>query len=488
MTQPFDKDTAKLVLTIVVIELVSGFTQGYYEPLIPKFGLELGVDASGLQLFNVIPTALAAVLVPFFTRMGDIKGYRFILRIVIPSVFIATILIWAGAAFGSWALVLVGRAFNGAIPVWMPLHIALVHSKTHGQTATNAVSAIVATMTLGTLLGTLTSGFVFNAVGSVAAAVGFIPVLHAICTALVIFVMPEYVTGADKAIDHKGFVLLGLFMIVAILGFTEVVEGGTDTAVGVVFLVAAAAVGVWWYRWEKRAPHPAIDTRVMFSRRLFPLYVAAMCFGAVFYGYLSPVATFLAADPATMGYGYAFGADAISIAETAITGCTVIAAVALPFVLRRLPAKATLIAGFAIALAAFAQWMLPGAGLVKVGLFVSLAGLGLGLVAAAIPVIIPERATDDTKGIATGLFNSSQTLGGALAGGLYVSLLKVGSGADGAITSVGYDVVWIACSAFIVIGLVVVAAFLAGDRASEAAREEKQQPNGAIGARSYNQI
>ena len=137
---------------------------------------------------------------------------------------------------------------------------------------------------------------------------------------------------------------------------------------------------------------------------------------------------------------------------------------------------------------AFAQWMLPGAGIVKVGLFVSLVGLGLGLVAAAIPVIIPERATDDTKGIATGLFNSSQTLGGALAGGLYVSLLKVGSGADGAITSVGYDVVWIACSAFIVIGLVVVAVFLVGDRASEGVREEKQQPNGAIGARSYNQI
>ena len=109
MSRKLDKDTAKLVLTIIIIELVSGFTQGYYEPLIPKFGLELGVDASGLQLFNVIPTALAAILVPFFTRMGDIRGYRFILRIVIPSVLVATVLIWAGAFFGSWALVLVGR-------------------------------------------------------------------------------------------------------------------------------------------------------------------------------------------------------------------------------------------------------------------------------------------------------------------------------------------------------------------------------------------
>ena len=465
MAKEFDKDTAKLVLTIVVIELVSGFTQGYYEPLIPKFGQELGVDASSLQLFNVIPTALAAVLVPFFTRMGDIKGYRFILRIVIPSVLIATVLIWLGAAVGSWALVLVGRAFNGAIPVWMPLHIALVHSKTSGRTATDAVSAIVATMTLGTLLGTLTSGFIYNAVGSVASAVVFIPLLHIVCTLLVIFVMPEYVTGAANEIDRKGFILLGLFMIVAILGFTEVVEGGTDTIIGIVFLVLAAAVGIYWYRYEKRVPNPAIDTTIMFSRRLFPLYVAAMCFGAVFYGYLSPIATFLAADPETVGYGYAFEPDAISIAETVITGCTVIAAVALPFILRKLPAKATLIAGFIIALIAFIQWMLPGTSIVKVGLFVSLAGLGLGTVSAAIPVIIPDRASANTKGIATGLFNSSQTLGGALAGGFYVSLLKVGATADGAITNVGYDVVWIACSAFIVIGLVVVAVFLTDGKA-----------------------
>lgn len=463
MPDSLSKDTAKLVLTIVVIELVSGFTQGYYEPLIPKFGLELGVDASGLQLFNVIPTALAAILVPFLTRMGDIKGYRFILRIVIPAVLVATVLIWAGAAFGSWALVLVGRAFNGAIPVWMPLHIALVHSKTQGRTATSAVSAIVATMTLGTLLGTLSSGFVYNALGSVASAVAFVPVLHLVCTALVVFVMPEYVAGASTAIDRKGFVLLGLFMIVAILGFTTVVEGGATTVAGVVLLVAAALIGTYWYRYEKRVPHPAIDTKVMFSRRLFPLYVAAMCFGAVFYGYLSPIATFLAADPSTLGYGYAFEPDAISIAETVITGCTVVAAAALPFLLRRLPAKGLLIGGFVIALVAFAQWLLPGSSIVRVGLFVSLVGLGLGTVSAAIPVIIPDRATEDTKGIASGLFNSAQTLGGALAGGLYVSLLKIGAAADGTITNTGYDAVWIACSVFIVIGLAVVAIFLTGE-------------------------
>ncbi|MDR1082732.1 MAG: hypothetical protein LBL27_02550, partial [Coriobacteriales bacterium] len=65
--------TFRLVLTIVVIEFVSGFTQGFYEPLIPKFGELLAIDASGLTLFNTIPTAVAALFVPILTRLGDIK-------------------------------------------------------------------------------------------------------------------------------------------------------------------------------------------------------------------------------------------------------------------------------------------------------------------------------------------------------------------------------------------------------------------------------
>ena len=82
--------SAALLVSVLVIELISGFTQGFYEPLLPTMGVDMGVDASGLQLFNVIPTALAAVLVPFLTRMSDLYGYRKIVRIVVPLVFVGT--------------------------------------------------------------------------------------------------------------------------------------------------------------------------------------------------------------------------------------------------------------------------------------------------------------------------------------------------------------------------------------------------------------
>ena len=454
------REQIAMVVTIVVIEFISGFTQGFYEPLIPKFGEAMGVDASGLQLFNVFPTAIAALFVPVLTRLGDIKGYRKLLRLVIPMVFVATVIIWLGALLNSWPLVLVGRVLNGPIAVWLPLHIALVHSRSQGNSATTAVSAIVATMTLGTVVGTACSGFLFNALGNLQTTVIIIPVLQFIAVLLVIFVMPEFVSGADSHIDVRGFVLLGLIMLLAIFGFVEVVEGGMESAIGAALIVAALVVGVFWFRYQKRIEHPAIDVRIMFSRKLFPLYIGAICYGAVFYGFMSPTATFLAADPLTNGYGFAFDPSNISIAQTSILLATVVAALIVPVLVKTLKPKLALMMGFILAAAAFAQWAIPGPNMINLIIFIVLSGLGLGVVSAAIPVIIPDRATKDTKGIATGLFNSSQTLGGALGGGLFISLLKVGATSSGVITSVGYTTVWATCAGILLLGLAIVAVFL----------------------------
>jgi MFS family permease len=386
------------------------------------------------------------------------------LRIVISVVLLATILIMSGVLVKSWALVLVGRLFNGPIAVWLPLHIALVHAKTEGKSATTAVSAIVATMTFGTVAGTASAGFIYGAFESLAPCVVIIPVLILIAALLVFFVMPEFVSGAASHIDVKGFVLLGAIMFVTIIGFVEIVEGGMDTVIGVVALVLAAAIAVYWYRYERRTEYPAIDVKVLFSRQLGPLYLGAICYGAVFYGFLSPLATFLDAKPEQLGYGYGFEPSAISIAQTAILVMTVLAALLLPLIINRIGAKKGLVAGFVLGAVGFLQWALFATTIAKLAFFVVLVGIGLGVVSAAIPVIIPLRAPKGTHGIATGLYNSAQTLGGALGSGLFLSLLKVGATPTGDITAVGYETVWFTCGGFLLIGLVLVLTLLARDQ------------------------
>ncbi|MDR1088456.1 MAG: MFS transporter [Coriobacteriales bacterium] len=472
------RDSFLLILTIVVIEFVSGYLQGFYEPLLPKFASELDIDASNLSLFNVLPTAVGALFVPFFTRLGDIRGYRKILRIAISTVFLASIAVLAGVAMDSWLLVCVGRTFFGAVPVWLPLHIALVHAKTRGERATKAVSAIVATVTVGTVFGTATSGPLYELFAqNLTTTVALIPVLTFLAVLLVFFVMPEFVSGAHPYIDVRGFVLLAAVMFLAIFGFVEIVEGGLDTAIGSVLLIAALIIGIFWFRFEKKQEYPAIDVRLLLSRSMAPLYVAAICMGAVFFGFLSPIATYLAHAPEA-GFGFGFEPLFQSAAQTAILFCTVVAAVLVPFILKRLSPKTALATGFVLGIIGFVQFALLPDSLPQLVAFIVLIGLGIGIINAAIPVLIPERAPQDQRGIATGLYNSSQTLGGALGGGLFLSLLKIGSleGVDSAlaITKVGYTSVWFACAAFFVIGLVVVVVFLAKvKRPYEQTDEEK---------------
>jgi MFS family permease len=466
------KDSFLLVLTIIVIEFVSGYLQGFYEPLLPKFASTLHIDASNLSLFNVLPTAVGALFVPFFTRLGDIRGYRKILRVAIIAVFLASIVLLIGVILNSWALVLIGRLFFGAVPVWLPLHIALVHAKTVGERATKAVSAIVATVTVGTVFGTATSGPLYELFGqSLTTTVTIVPILTFIAVLLVLFVMPEFVSGAHPHIDKLGFLLLAIVMFLAIFGFVEIVEGGIDSLIGAILLVAALIVGVFWFRYEKGQEHPAIDVRLLLSRAMAPLYIGAICMGAVFFGFLSPIATYLAHPPAE-GFGFGFEPIYQSVAQTAILFCTVVAAIMVPFILKRLPPKTTLAIGFILGIIGFLQFALLPDSLPQLACFIILIGIGIGIINAAIPVLIPERAPQDQRGIATGLYNSSQTLGGALGGGLFLSLLKIGSleGVDAAsaITQIGYDCVWFACAGFFLIGLIVVVVFLVkGNRPNE---------------------
>jgi Na+/melibiose symporter-like transporter len=142
---------------------------------------------------------------------------------------------------------------------------------------------------------------------------------------------------------------------------------------------------------------------------------------------------------------------------------TVIAALVVSPLIRLWGSKTILVLGLALAVLAFSSWGIVAVeSLIQVGVFVVLGGLGLGLISAAIPVIIPEVVPQSEKGISTGLFNSAQTLGGALGGGLFLALLKVGanfsSGADSVtleVTNVGYSTVWLTSAGLLGLAMII---------------------------------
>ncbi|MFF8988889.1 hypothetical protein ACF09H_02735 [Streptomyces sp. NPDC014983] len=67
----------------------------------------------------------------------------------------------------------------------------------------------------------------------------------------------------------------------------------------------------------------------------------------------------------------------------------------------------------------------------------------------ALPTVIAEGSDPSRTGVITALYNNAKTLGGAVAGGVFVSLLAASAGrglGDGTPAESGYVTVWLLCA------------------------------------------
>ena len=84
-------------------------------------------------------------------------------------------------------------------------------------------------------------------------------------------------------------------------------------------------------------------------------------------------------------------------------------------------------------------------------------GLGFGMVLGALPALVAELSPRDQKGIATGIYNSLKTLGGAVGGAVFAVVLAA-TVQPGLGASLGaYRTVWVVGIAALAVSVVVLA-------------------------------
>lgn len=426
---------------LVFVEFSSGFLQGYYVPLLNNIRDHLGVTDASIAWFITVQTLAAGVCVPILAKLGDIFGHRRMLRIGIVSVLVGTVLV---AFAPSFPLVLVGRILSGPLAVWLPLELAIVHNQIQGETARRAIGMLISSLTIGALAGTLCAGFFSSFLESPAARLSVPVVIVAVSAVLVFTVIPESTVRTSRAIDWPGFILLAVFMLALLSGIRMLgAEPGLAVAVLVIALVLIA-VFVWW---ELRSKTPALNLRVLFSNRLWPVYLTSFLFGIVLFGTQSITTTFLAGQPDTLGYGFGFSAGQISL----VTGLNMLLAAAGAILYSSIAAKITLkgvlILG-AISVAVGQVMLIVGHLAFPVVLVsIALSGLGGGLLLGGLPAATTEASPDDETGIATGVYNSVKTLGGAIAGAVFASTLGLFLIPEAGASSIGgYITVWVICA------------------------------------------
>lgn len=186
-------------------------------------------------------------------------------------------------------------------------------------------------------------------------------------------------------------------------------------------------------------------------------------------GAQAPLSTFARTDPAATGYGLGLDAGAVSIIIGAYVLSLAVGALTLPLLSRLTSPRMALViaSGFvAVGYLMFLPWHDT---LTQTLINMVVAGLGSGVLVAALPAAAAAAAPEDRTGMATGLTNSIKTVGGSIASAIFgialfsgVTQAAVAAG-ETAAPLTGYMTVWSACGITALVCCALLAVFVPAD-------------------------
>jgi len=279
--------------------------------------------------------------------------------------------------------------------------------------------------------------------------------------------------GLHNGADAPGAVLLVASLMLAVYTIVEASNYGWGSVHTVVLgAVAAGLLAAFIFR-QATAANPLVPLRIFRSRtvtvaNLMQVLMVAGMFGVFFLGalYLQRVLRYDAIEVGLAFLPVAVGIAAMSLRLTAK-------------LMMRFGAKATLIGGLALVAAGlivfrgapvnagYAGDLLPG---------MVLLGVGAGLVFPALMTLAMSAATPEDSGLASGLVNTTQQVGGALGLAVLATLATTrtnGLSAHGASSAValtdGYHLAFTIAAILLLVAIGLGLALLEGSPAVEAA-------------------
>ncbi len=453
--------TFGLVGYLFLVELVSGILQGFYVPLIPDLVEHLGIRDADFNWFEASQLLLSAIVVPVLAKLGDMYGHK---RILLVSTVLTAAATWALAFTGDFWAFLIAWTLQGFYVVWLPLEVALIfdRGRTTGTGASQtrrAAGYLVVALEAGAIIGALGAGRLFAAFGQ---NVQLTLMMPAIAVTLVFFAIlfgvPESTPVRGRRLDTIGFVGLTIALLLITSGLTFLRINGPATWWVYLFIVAGVALFWPWGRWELRQKDPAIDLRVLRQPNMWPVQLTAGLVGISLLGAQAPLATFAGTDPVN-GYGLGLDASSISYIIGAYLVSMIVGALIFPHLSRwTSPRVALIVATFFVA-TGYLLFLVNHTTVAGVFVNMAIAGLGSGALVGALPAAAAAAAPIGQTGVATGLTNTTKTIGGSFASAVFAIVLAAGAATavtETASSLLGYMTVFAICG----IGALVAAVLL----------------------------
>ncbi|MFD1859648.1 MFS transporter [Aeromicrobium camelliae] len=447
---------AGLVGALVFVEFVSGFLQGFYTPLASDIARHLQVNDADVNWLEAAQLLVSALVVPALSKLGDLWGHQ---RLLLWSAVVVAVANWGIAFAPTFPTYLVFWALQGVFTVWLPLEVALIYLRSRGlldrpSATRRATGVIVAALQAGAIAGALGAG----------AAAGLFDELWmvlAIPAALSTAVVAVIHWGVERehewqagVLDGTGLALVSVSLLLVTGGLSLVRIVGVGSVWPWLAIVVGLLVLVPFGRHELRADDPLIDLRVLRQPAMWPVQATAMLFGVSVLGAQIPLSTFAQTDPDEYGFGLGLSASQVSPIIGAYVVSLLVGALVFARVSQRFSPRSCLIGAAALVGIGYGI-LVPFHGTVaQVLAGMMVAGLGSGALVAALPAAAAAAAPENRTGVATGLTNTTKTIGGSFASCVFGVALAAGASGTAASLS-GYYTVWLVCS-----GTAFVAAIL----------------------------
>ena len=441
---------------LVLVELTSGILQGYYTPMLTDIARHLGIDDGDVNWFESAQLMLSALAVPILAKLGDIYGHK---RILLVSTVLTAAASW-GVAFapGFWTF-LAAWSLQGFYVVWLPMEIALIfsrlrHTPNRAVLTRKAAGLLVGALELGVIGGALLGGVLVERLDGMLWLTLSVPALAVtLCIFAVHFGVPESDSLDGGTVDRTGFVLLAVGLLTLTSGLTFLRINGPGTWWAWAVIAGGLAAFIPFVRYELGRKDPLIDFAMLRRPSMWPVQLTAGLFGISVLGAQAPMSTFARTDPAEHGYGLGLEASQVSIIIGSYVLAMLAGALLFPIVARRTTPRNTLVGASLLVGLGYAMFLPFHDTLPQALANMVVAGLGSGALVAALPSAAAAAAPLNRTGMATGLTNTTKTIGGSFASAVFgIALASTaadalsGGTAGTAAPLEGYLTVWTVCS------------------------------------------
>ena len=396
---------------------------------LPSIGQELGVSTDTLSwVVNAYVLAFGGLLL-LGGRMADLFGRR---RVFVGGLVVFGLASLAGGLSGSAELLIAARAVQGVgAALLAPAALSIVTTLfAEGAERNKALGIWGAVAGSGGVAGVLLGGVLTSGLGWEWVLLVNVPVALAAAAFASRLFDESRSTDGGRRVDVAGAVTVTAGTVAAVYALVEAGAAGWTSAQTLGLLAVAAALLASFVAIEARVAAPLMPLGIFRNANVRSANVTMIGLSAAMFGLFFLLSLYL---QQVLGYS----ALEAGVSQLPLAGTLVLAAGGAGALVERAGVKPVLLTGLAL----FAGGMLWFSRLPVDGTFLAdvlgpslLVGLGLALSFVALTIGSVSGVGENRYGLASGLVNTSQQIGGALGLGILTAV------ADGRTQSAGSGV------------------------------------------------